>query len=149
MEALEALIVIDRNAAAVIVKAIEFDVIPFCVAPIVLVPAATPVTRPAAVIVATDEFDELQVTEFVRSCVLPSLKVPAAVNWALVPLAIDVLPALMVIDCRVGPAGVETLKLIALCEAPLMVMFWLAGEKVIPLLLGVTVYVPLARLAKL
>lgn len=61
----------------------------------------------------------------------------------------DVPPALMVIDCRAGPAGPEALKLIALCEAPLMVTFWLAGENVVPLLVGVTVYVPFDRLAKL
>ena len=61
----------------------------------------------------------------------------------------DVPPALMVIDCRVGPAVPEALKLIALCEAPLMVTFWLAGENEIPLLVGVTVYVPFDRLAKL
>lgn len=61
----------------------------------------------------------------------------------------DVPPALMVIDCRVGPAASEALKLIALCEAPLMVTFWLTGENVIPLLVEVTVYVPFDRLAKL
>jgi hypothetical protein len=80
MVALVALIVMDRSAAAVIVRTIELDVTPFCVALMVLVPAATPVARPAAVIVATDVFDELHVTEFVRFCVLPSLKLPVAVN---------------------------------------------------------------------
>ena len=80
MEAVAALIVIDRRAAAVIVTTIELDVTPFCVALIVLVPALTPATIPTAAIVATDVFDELHVTEFVRSWVLPSLKVAVAVN---------------------------------------------------------------------
>lgn len=80
MEALAALIVMDRSAAAVIVRTIALDVTPFCVALIVLVPAFTPATIPAAVMVATDVFDELQVTEFVRFLALPSLKAPVAVN---------------------------------------------------------------------
>jgi len=81
--------------------------------------------------------------------VLPSLNVPVAVNCAFVPFASDVLPALIVIDCRVGPVGEEMLKLTAVCEPPLMVMFWLVGEKLVPAFVGVTVYVPLDRLAKL
>ena len=59
------------------------------------------------------------------------------------------LPALIVMDCRVGPAAIELLKLIVLCDAPLRVTFWLAGAKVIPVFLGVTVYVPSERLPKL
>ena len=57
-------------------------------------------------------------------------------------MAIDELPALIVIDCRVGPAELEAVKLTALCEAPLRVTLRVAGENVIPLLLGVIVYVP-------
>lgn len=55
------------------------------------------------------------------------------------PFAIDVPPVLIVIDCRVGPAAPEALKLIALCDAPLIVTFRLIGENVIPLLVGVIV----------
>lgn len=121
IEPLAALMVIERSTAVVMVRTIEFEVTPFCEALIVLVPAARPVASPAALIVAIELFDEFHVTEFVSSCVLPSLKMPVAVNWAVVPLATDVLPALIVIDCRLGPAGLEALKLIALCEAPLSV----------------------------
>ena len=149
IEALFALMVIDCSAAAVTVSVIEFDVMPFCVALIALLPAATPVANPAALTVATDAFDEFHVTELLRFCVLPSLNVPVAVNCAVVPFAMDVMPALMVIACRVGPAAPEALKLSALCEAPLMVTFWLAGENVMPVLVGVTVYAPSATLAKL
>jgi hypothetical protein len=50
----------------------------------VAVPAATPVTRPDAVIVATFVLDELHVVavEFVRFCVEPSEYVPIAVIWS-------------------------------------------------------------------
>ena len=70
----------DRRVAAVIVRTIELEVTPFCVAVIVLVPTPAPTATPAALIVATDVFDELHVTEFVRLCVLPSLKVPVALS---------------------------------------------------------------------
>lgn len=43
-------------------------------------PIATPVARPVELIVAVAKFELLQVTVFVRFCVLPSLKVPVAVN---------------------------------------------------------------------
>lgn len=54
--------------------------IPLCAAPIVVVPVPAPVARPDALTVAIVEFDDDQVTEFVRFCVLPSLNVPVAVN---------------------------------------------------------------------
>ena len=123
IEALFALMVMDCSAAAVTVSVIEFDVMPFCVALIALLPAATPVANPVALTVATEAFDEFHVAELLKFCVLPSLNVPVAVSCAGVPFAIDVLPALMVIVCRVGPAGLEALKLIALCDAPFIVMF--------------------------
>lgn len=49
------------------------------VAVIVAVPVPTAVARPAELTVATEEDDEDQVTE-VNSCVLPSLKLPTALN---------------------------------------------------------------------
>ena len=54
--------------------------IPLCAALIVVVPVPAPVAKPDALTVATAEFEDNQVTEFVRFCVLPSLKVPVAVN---------------------------------------------------------------------
>lgn|SRR5581483_1001100 len=66
IEALAALMVIDRNTAAVTVSAIAFDVMPFCVALTAVVPAATPVANPAPLTVAIEAFDEFQVTEVVR-----------------------------------------------------------------------------------
>jgi len=50
------------------------------VARIVVPPMATPVASPADVIVAIAEYDELQLTDAVMFCVLPSVKVPVAAN---------------------------------------------------------------------
>ena len=47
---------------------------------IVVLPTATPVTRPPVEIVATDVVFEFHVTKLVRFRVLPSLSVPMAVN---------------------------------------------------------------------
>lgn len=55
------------------------------VAVIVLFPGATPVTKPLALTVANAVDEEVQVAEFVKFCVLPSLKVPVAVNCCVVP----------------------------------------------------------------
>jgi hypothetical protein len=56
------------------------EVTPFCVAEMLLEPTPAPFARPLALIVTAAEFDELQIEEAVRFCVLPSLNVPVAVN---------------------------------------------------------------------
>jgi len=55
------------------------------VAVIVTNPGVIPDTAPAGLMEATAEFDEDQVTLDVRLWVLPSLKVPVALNWTFVP----------------------------------------------------------------
>jgi hypothetical protein len=64
--------------------------------------------------VATDDREELQFTDVVRSCVPPSLKVPVAVNGCLVPAAIDGFGGFTCIDRRLG----STLKLVEPVCAP-------------------------------
>src|SRR6266446_4629073 len=64
----------------------------------VLVPVATPLATPALVIVATEVFEELQVTVLVRFRVLPSLYAPVAVNGCVAPLAIDGFAGVTAID---------------------------------------------------
>jgi hypothetical protein len=56
---------------------------------IVALPAATVVARPLAsiVAVAVDELDHT--TELVKSCVVPSAKVPVALNCSVLPSATD------------------------------------------------------------
>lgn len=61
------------------------------VAWIVVLPMLAPVASPAGVMLATMVLPELQETEFVRFCVLPSPYVPVAVNCCLTPCAIEAL----------------------------------------------------------
>ena len=79
-DVLTALIVIELSVATVTFNATLFDVTPLCVALILADPTALPVARPPVLMLATAVFDELQVTELVRFCVLPSVNVPVAVN---------------------------------------------------------------------
>ena len=74
------------------------------VAVIVALPTPAPVATPPATIVATPVADELQLTDPVRFCVLPSLYVPVAVNCSVVPFAIETLPG--VTDNEVNTAAV-------------------------------------------
>ena len=64
-------------------------VIPADAAPMVVLPALAAVATPVVVIVATLGLDEDQVTEAVRSWVLPSLYVPVALYWILDPTFAD------------------------------------------------------------
>ena len=102
---------IDCKAAEVTVKTTVFETTPLCVALTLEVPPLTPLAKPVPAIAATAVFEELQVAELVRFCVLPSLKVPVAVNWSLVPLAIVELAALIVIDCSVAAVTVNAIVL--------------------------------------
>lgn len=72
--------VIDCNVAAVMANAITFEVTPFCTAEMLLEPMPDAVASPVVLIVAAAVFEELQITELVRFCVVLSLNVPVAVN---------------------------------------------------------------------
>lgn len=109
IEVLGAVIVIDCRVAAVTVSAIAFELIPFCVAAMLLEPTPAAVTNPPVLIVATAVLDEVHVTELVRFCIEPSLNVPVAVNGSVVPFAIDVLVAVIVIDCNVAAVTVSAI----------------------------------------
>jgi hypothetical protein len=89
---------IDCSVATVTVKAMLFDVIPLWVALMFAEPTLFADARPLALTVATEVLEEFHVTELVRFCVLPSVKVPVAVSWSVLPFAIDVFAALMEID---------------------------------------------------
>src|SRR5579872_3423961 len=99
---------IDCNVAAVTVSAIALDVIPFWVALMLLVPVPAPVTLPLEFTVATEVFEEFYSVVLVRFCLLPSLHGPVAVNGSVVPLAIDVVFAVMLTDCSVAAVTVRT-----------------------------------------
>ena len=98
-----------RSIAEVTVSTSMFETTPLCVAPTFVVPPVRPVAQPVGVIVATAVLEELHVAELVRFCVLPSLNVPVAVNCSVVPLAIEALAALMLIDCSVAAVTVKAM----------------------------------------
>ena len=102
IDELPAVIVIDCNTAAVTPRATLSEVIPLWAAVMLLEPTAAPVASPVALILTTAGFELVHVALFVMSNVLPSLKVPVAVNCTLVPLAIEELLALTVIVCNVA-----------------------------------------------
>ena len=83
---------------------------PPSVAVIVDVPAATPVARPAAVMVATEVVAEAQVTWLVRSSVELSENVPVAVNCSVSPLGMLGLAGVTAIDCRTAGVTVSTVE---------------------------------------
>lgn len=80
IEALAAEIVIDCSVAAVTVRAKGLDVIPFWEAVIFVEPTPLAIARPVEAMVATVVLDEVQVTELLMFCALPSVNVPVAVN---------------------------------------------------------------------
>lgn len=79
-EELLALMVIDCRVAAVTAMANVLEVIPPWAAVMLLEPMAAPVAKPDALMLTIDGLEEVHVAVFVRFCVLPSLKVPVAVN---------------------------------------------------------------------
>lgn len=96
---------IDTSVAPVTVS----DAVPLTepeVAVIVDVPAPTPVPKPAEVIVAT-LVDELDQVRFVNNCVLPSSKLPTALNCRVVPAAIDCTGGVTAIDVRCAATTVR------------------------------------------
>jgi hypothetical protein len=76
----------------------------------VVLPTATPVARPALVIVATAVLDELHVTALVRFCVLLSLYVPVAVNCCVAPVASEVFAGVTAIDTSVGAVTIRLVE---------------------------------------
>jgi hypothetical protein len=91
------------------------------VAVMVAVPTPVPVANPLLAMVATVAEDELQVTELVRVCVLPSLYVPVAANCWLAPLAIDALPGLTDNDTRTGAVTANVAEPVIVPEAAVIV----------------------------
>lgn len=66
----------------------------------VVLPWAIAVANPPALIVATAAVEEVQVTALVTSCMLPSLKVPAAANCCICPAAMEGFAGATAIDTR-------------------------------------------------
>jgi hypothetical protein len=93
------------RSVAVVTVSVVVPVTPWKVALIVAVPAATAVASPglpaALLIVATLGFAELQVTEDVNACVVPSGRIPVATNCKVVPSAMVAMDGVTVIAASV------------------------------------------------
>ena len=76
------------------------------VAVIVAVPVRMPMANPLELIVA--EFDELLQVTFCSSCVLPSSKLPVALNCCVVPAAIDIGEGVTEIELKWAATTVNT-----------------------------------------
>jgi hypothetical protein len=113
---------IDTSVAAVTVRVVE-PVMPPETALIVLVPAATPVANPPAVIVATPAVTELQAAVPVKFSVELSENVPVAVNCSFVPFAIEGFAGVTAIDTSVGAV---TVRFVDPSTAPEAACIWLA-----------------------
>src|ERR1700733_7231650 len=100
---------IDCSVAAVTVSKVEPE-IDDDVAVIVELPTPAPLARPAVLIVATVAVPEVQVTVDVKFCVVPSLKVPVAVNCWVAPLAIEGFAGVTAIDCSVAAVTVSKVE---------------------------------------
>ena len=98
---------IDANCAGVTVSKVEPVADPD-VALMFAVPAATLVASPVLPTVAVDVVSDDQVADAVRFCVLPSVKVPVAVNCCVVPSAIEAVWGVTAIETRVAVVTVNT-----------------------------------------
>jgi hypothetical protein len=96
----------ETNWAAVTVSSVDPENPPL-VAEIVVVPAIFEVASPPALIVATPEADDAQVTELVRTVVLPFVYVPVATNCCEVPAAIEGLAGVTAIETNAAGVTVR------------------------------------------
>jgi len=113
----------DTSVAELKVRVAAPEVLPEA-AVIVAVPAATGVTCPlepaALLIVATDAFDELHVTDVVMSCVLLSEKVPVAVSCSVVLRAMTEVAGVTAIDTRVAELTVRVVEPVRVAEPEML-----------------------------
>jgi len=94
---------------------------------IVAVPWNKPAAKPLLLIVATTVGAELQVALPVRSCVLPSVYTPVAVNCCVAPKGIVASDGLRAIDMRVGTVTVNVAEpLTPAALAVIVVVPWAA-----------------------
>lgn len=90
---------IEARVAGKTVRAAEPEMEPE-VAVIVADPVTTGVASPVGPIVAIEVADDFQLTEFVRSCVVPSVKVPIAWSCCVVPRGTDAVGGVTAIETK-------------------------------------------------
>lgn len=121
MEGFAGVTAIDDRVAPVTVSIVEAVTEPDA-AWIVDEPTAMALARPAGETVATDGVSDDQVTELVRFWVLPSLKVPLAVNCCVVFLVTVGLAGVTAIDLSVAAATVKVIEPITLPNAAVITL---------------------------
>jgi hypothetical protein len=114
------LIAIDTSAAAVTVSTVDALNAPEA-AVTVAVPIATLCATPALLIVAVEGVSDVHVAVLVRFCVVPSVKVPVAVNCWLVPFAIDGVAGVTAIDTSAAEVTVSVVDPVSEPEAAVIV----------------------------
>jgi len=107
---------IDTSVGAVTVSSVVPSTAPEA-ASILLMPVATPVANPPAVIVTTPVDCELHVTELVKFCVELSEKVPVAVNCSVLPFAIEGFAGVTATDTNVAAVTVSVVEPLTAPEA--------------------------------
>ena len=116
--------VIAGGPGAVTVTFVE-NVNPLTEAVIVALPVLAAAAKPLALTVATLVLDELQPTDAVRSCVLPSEYLPATVNCCVAPSGTNGFCGLMAAINNAGPATVRVVEVATLPEvAEIVVVPW-------------------------
>ena len=98
---------IETRAAAVTVKPVEPETEPR-VAVMVVVPVLALVANPVELMVATPAGEGDHVAVLVRSCVLPSEKVPVAVNCWIVPREMEGLAGLTLMEVNTAAPTVKS-----------------------------------------
>jgi hypothetical protein len=107
IDAVTGVTAMDVSTADVTVSVAPGELMPFCVAVIVVAPTATPVATPEVLIVAVGTLEEFQVTLFEMFCVVWLLNVPVAVYDSVLPAAIDAVAGVTAIDTKVGGVTVS------------------------------------------
>lgn len=124
IEGMAGVTAMESNSAGVTVRSVAPETEPE-VAVTVVVPIPVLVARPLLprllLTTATAVFAELQVTEVVRSCVLPSVKVPVAANCCLMPSAIEAWVGVTVRETRAAGATLSMVEPLTEPEVAVMV----------------------------
>jgi hypothetical protein len=126
----DGLIAIETSAAAVTVTPVEPVTLPE-LAVIVAVPIPTLLASPVLSIVAVDTVSDDQFTTLLRSCVLPSLKLPMALICCFVPSASEGVAGVTTSDTStaevtfsvVDPLTVPTLAVMLAVPSPTLLAF--------------------------
>jgi hypothetical protein len=112
---------IETRAAGATVRVVDPLTVPELAATVV-VPTPVPVARPPLEIVATPCDEELHVTVLVRSCVLPSVYVPVAVNWLLLPKIMVGIAGVTVIESNAAALTVYVVEPLIPPELAVMIV---------------------------